>query len=134
MIWWPYFTLWSKRSLSRCGLLDHILYEWRLVRRYFEWVWVILGRRGIISGKWGWVEVYGPLFWMDGGEWSWVGHYFGWLGVSGKIFWVGGGGWGWVGMSALFDNTRLQHVKKLKKLVQEFHIRFSCSLFLRCSS
>ena len=62
MIWRRYIISSSKRSLSRCGLLDHILYDWRLVRHYFEWVWVILG------------------------EWKWVGHYFGW--VEGEWGWV----------------------------------------------
>ena len=59
MIWRPYVNSRSKRSLSRCGLLDHILCEWWLVRHYLEQVWVILG---------GWV---------------WMGHYFGWVGMSG---------------------------------------------------
>ena len=95
MIWWPYFTLWSKRSLSRCWLLDHILCKWRLVRHYFEWVWVVLGGWDIILSRWGWVGLYRALIW-----------------VGGKIFWVGGGGWGWVGewgwlgVAALFDNAR----------------------------
>ena len=50
-------------------LLDHILCEWRLVRDYFECVWVILG------------------------GWGWVSHYFGWMGVGGPLFWVDCGGW-----------------------------------------
>ena len=57
--------------LSRCGLLDHVLCKWWLVRHYFEWVWVILG---------GW------------GEWGCMGLFFGWGGVVGALFWVGGSG------------------------------------------
>ena len=45
----PYLVI-KERSLSRCGLLDHILCEWRLMRHYFERVWVILGGWGIILG------------------------------------------------------------------------------------
>ena len=88
MIWRPYDTSWSKRSLSRCGLLGHILCEWRLMRHYFEWMWIFLG---------GWGNILG---W-----WWWVGHYFGWVGVGGNIFWVGWRGWGWVGVGVMFDNT-----------------------------
>ena len=96
MIWWPYFTSLSKRSLSKCRLMDHILCKWRLLRHYFEWVWVILDGLDIILGRWGWVELYGVLFWVGEGEW---GHYFGCAGVGRKIFWLGGGGWGLVEVS-----------------------------------
>ena len=68
IIWRPYVTSWSKRSLSRCVLLDRIWSEWRLVRYYFKWVWVILG-------GWGWVGVYGALF-LGGWEWVEVGALF----------------------------------------------------------
>ena len=80
----------AKISLSRFGLLDHILCEWRLVRQYFECklFWVGGGGWDIILGGWSYVEVYGTLFWVAGGEWGCVMHY-----VFGKIFWVGGGGW-----------------------------------------
>ena len=80
MIWQPYSTWQSRRSLSRCGLLDHILCKWQLVRHYLEWVWVILGGSDIILGGWGWVGVYEALFWVGGGgqgimlgKWRWVG-------------------------------------------------------------
>ena len=79
MIWWPYFISWSKRSLSRCRSMDHILCKWRLLRQYFEWVGVFFG---------------------------WVGHYFGWVEVSGSVWGIILGGWGWVG--ALFDNARFR--------------------------
>ena len=69
MIWWPYFISWSKRSLSRCRLMDHILCKWRLLRQYFEWVGVFLGEWDIILGGWRWVGVYGALFWVGGGGW-----------------------------------------------------------------
>ena len=59
---WRYFTLWWKRGLSGCGLLDHFLCEWRLVRHYLEWVWVILGGWGWVGGVWGIIL----------GEWGWV--------------------------------------------------------------
>ena len=39
----------TKRSLSRCGLLDHILCESQLMRHYFEWMWVILGGWGCMG-------------------------------------------------------------------------------------
>ena len=65
MIWRPYFTSWSKRGLSRCGLLDNILCEWWLVRHFFERVWVILCGWGIVLGEWGWMG-------MSGGRWGWV--------------------------------------------------------------
>ena len=93
-VWWPYafcgsgdifldlrryLTSWSRRSLSRYGLLEHILCEWQLMRHYFEWVWVILC---------GW-----DIFWVVWGEWGWMRHYFGWVGVSGALFCVNGGGW-----------------------------------------
>ena len=91
MIWRLYLILSSKGSLIRFGLLDHILCEWqlarhylRLVRHYFEWVWVILG-------GWG---VDGALFWVGGVRWGCMGHYFGWVGVGGKTFWVSGHEWG----------------------------------------
>ena len=61
-IWRPYVTLWSKRSLSRCGLLKHILCECWLMRHYFQWVWVTLSEWGIILGGWGWVGKY--FWWM----------------------------------------------------------------------
>ena len=73
MIWRPYVTSWSKRSLSRCGLLHHILCEWRLVKHYyFEWLWM--------GHYFGWVGVGGEIFWVGG--WGWVG--------------VSGGEWGCV--------------------------------------
>ena len=65
IIWRPYVTSWSKRSLSRFVLLDRIWSEWRLVRHYFKWVWVILG-------GWGWVGSMGHYFWGGGSEWRWV--------------------------------------------------------------
>ena len=49
------------------------------MRGYFEWVGVILGRRGGGEG-------------IILGVWEWVGKYFGWVGVGG----LSGGGWGWV--------------------------------------
>ena len=73
MIWWPYFTSWSKRSLSRFRLMNHILCKWQLLRHYFEWVWVALGEWDIILGMWGWVGVYGALLLVGGGGWGWVG-------------------------------------------------------------
>ena len=108
MVWWPYFTSLSKRSLSRCKLMDHILCKWRLFSHYFEWVWVILGGLDIIFGRWGWVGVYGVLFWVGEGGWGiildrrgWVGRYLvGWGRVG-----ISGGEWGWVGVGALFDNA-----------------------------
>ena len=54
------------------------MYEWRLVRHYFDkcgLFWMSRGEWGIILGEWGWVRC--------------MGHYFGWMGVN-------GGGWGWV--------------------------------------
>ena len=72
-----YLTSWSRRSLSRCGLLDHILCEWQAVSQALFWVSV--GGWGIILGGCGWVVVGGVLFWE--------------VRVGGKIFWVGGGGW-----------------------------------------
>ena len=82
-----FFTSWSKRSLSRCRLMTHILCKWRSLRNYFEWVWVLLGEWDIILGIWEWLGLYGSLFWV--GE---------------ALFWVSGGGWenilvgwGWVG-------------------------------------
>ena len=98
MIWWPYFISWSKRSLSRCRLMDHILCKWRLLRHYFEWGWVALGRWDIILGGWGC-----------------MGHFFGRVEVDRKIFWVGGDGWDeweWVGVGARFDNAVRKSIKK----------------------
>ena len=60
------------------------MYEWRLVRHYFDkcgLFWMSSGKWGIILGEWGWVGC--------------MGHYFGWMGVNGggwALFWVGGGG------------------------------------------
>ena len=78
-------------NLSKCVLLDHILCEWRLVRHYFEWVWVnwvigigwgiILGERRVSGGWWDIIL----------GGWRWAG--------------MSGGGWGWVWVGALFDNA-----------------------------
>ena len=96
--------------------------------------WVSVSYFGWAGHYFGWVGVSGGIWCIILGDWGWVGYYFGWVGEGVKIFWVSGGGWGWAGVTALFDNTRSQHVKKLKKLVQEFHIRFSCSFFSRCSS
>ena len=88
MIWRPYDAPWSKRSLSRCGLLDHILCSLRLVRHYLEWVWVILG-------GWGWVGLGGEIFWVGGGGWKNVLSEWGWVEVTG-VSGGGGGEWGWV--------------------------------------
>ena len=101
MKWWPYFISRSKRSLSRCRLMGHILCKWQLLRHYCEWVWVVLGRWDIILGGWG--------------EWGCMGHYFGRVEVDRKIFWVGGDRWdewGWVGVGALFDNALRKSIKK----------------------
>ena len=49
--------------------MDHISCKWRLLRHYFEWVWVILGEWDIILGAWGWVGVYGALFWVGWDGW-----------------------------------------------------------------
>ena len=73
MIWRRYVTSRSKRSLSKCGLLEHVLCEWRLIRHYFEWVWVISGGSGCMK------------------------HYFGWVGVSGGGWGIILGGYGWLG-------------------------------------
>ena len=77
---WHYLTSWSKRSLSRYGLMDHILCESRLVKHYFQWVWVIMGRWGIFLGGWRWVVADEALFW-GGGAFFWGGR--GWVGVCG---------------------------------------------------
>ena len=57
------YTSWWKKSLNRCGVLDYILCEWRLVMHHFEWLWVILGR---------WVQmgVFRALLWVDGSGWG----------------------------------------------------------------
>ena len=80
IIWRPYLTSWSKRSLSRCGLLDHILCEWQLVAIILSECWPFCVR----GDRWG--------------GWRCMEYYFGWVGVGWKIFWVGGGGWSWVDM------------------------------------
>ena len=81
--------------------MDHILCKRRLLRHYFESVWVILGGWDNNLGGWSWVGMYGALFWVGGGgreyilvDWGWMG----WVGVS-------EGGWRWVGVGALFDNA-----------------------------
>ena len=74
--WQPYVTSWSKRSLTKCGLLDNNLCKTRIVRHFFEWVWVILG---------GWVSVEFYFGWVNGSK-----------GMDRTLFWVGGGGWGWL--------------------------------------
>ena len=86
------------------------LYEWQLMRHYFEWMWVILGRWGLTLGGKGCVGMYGAWFLVGGvngrgwvGHYSgWVGNYFGWVGVDGDEW-----GWGWVGK--LFDNALIIH-------------------------
>ena len=103
-----YLTSWSRRSLSRCGLLDHILCEWQAVSQALFWVSV--GGWGIILGGCGWVVVGGALFWE--------------VRVGGKIFWVGGGGWGWVGVGALFHNAHI-----LPTLLQIYLFYFIFSSF-----
>ena len=118
MIWRPYVTSWWKRSLRRCGLLDHILSE-------CTFFWVGGGGWDIVLGGWGYVEKYGALFWVGVGDWEcvrhyfgwvgwfgkyfvwrWVGHYFGCVGVGGKIFWVGMGD-GCVKVDAPFDSAQI---------------------------
>ena len=102
ILWRPFLISWSKRSLSRCGLLDNILCEWQLVGiilSEYGLFWVCGSGWGIVLGRWGWMDVYEVLFWVDGGEWwlvdiilsglGWLGKYFGWVGV-------GGDEWGWV--------------------------------------
>ena len=104
IIWRPYLTSWSKRSLSRCGLLDHILCKWQLVDIILSecgLFWVRGGKWGFILGGWGCMGYYFGWVKVSG---RWVGHYFGWVGVVGKIFWRV-----WVG--ALFDNALLERSK-----------------------
>ena len=128
MIWPPYIILWSKRSLSRGGLLDHFS-VWLEVSEALFWVivgylgWVGVSRAlfwvgGVSGGGWdiilgerGWVKKY---FGLVRGDWGWVERYFRWWGWVRKHFgWVRGiwGGWGcvgWVGICALFDNAQKQ--------------------------
>ena len=118
VIWWPYFTLWSKRSLSKCGLLVHILYKWRLMRHYFEWAWVTLGGWDIILNRWGcrgvWDIILGGWGWVGIilGEWGWMEKYFGRVGVGGDEWWWV---WGWVEVGALFDNFLIGTIRSSKK-------------------
>ena len=100
-----------KEKFEYVWVLDNILYDWRLVRHYVEWVWVILGEWGlakhyfwrvradrggcgIILGGWRWVGMSGALFWVVGG---------GWENILGEWGWVGGGGgeWEWIHCSIM---------------------------------
>ena len=92
MISQPYITSWSKRSLSKCAVVNHILREWQLVRHLFEWVWVILGGWDIILCEWGRAGMYGPYFGLarvSGSYWALL-----WVSCDGwALFWVEGGRW-----------------------------------------
>ena len=104
MIWPPYIILWSKRSLSRGGLLDHFSVWLEVSEALF---WVIVGYLGRVG-------VSRALFWVggvSGGGWSVIlGGGGGWENILGGLggFGVGGGCVGWVGICALFDNAQKQ--------------------------
>ena len=123
MVWWPYFTSWSKRSLIRGRLMGHILCKWRLLRHYFEGVWVVLGGQDIILGGWVWVGVYKALFWVGVGVlenilvgWVWVG--------------MSGGEWEWVRVGALFDNAQFENAQVY--VTSELKIKLFC-FFIMCA-
>ena len=90
IIWRLCVTSWSKRSLSRCGLLDRILCKWRLARHYFEWAGLVGALFWVGEGG---VGVYGALFWISRGVWGIILGRCWWMGVGETSLWVGGGRW-----------------------------------------